>query len=544
MATEATAIVSRYGNLAYTRRGLFALFAWLLWGDFCFTLMEAVVPSILPLKMQSLHSSNWLIALVMSTLPGIFNTTLCPWVSFKSDRHRGRWGRRIPFILATMPFLAVSLVLIGFSDELGRWVHGAFFAGSAVRQSSVIILLLAIFAGCFDLFNMFVNSVYWYLFNDVVPPEHLGQFIGRFKAVSMLTGALYNYLIFRYAQSHMREIYLGAAVLYVVGFGLMCLRIKEREYPPPADAGQKPSLLRDIRTFARECYTNRFYWDIFLGTASSSVGNTIVVFNVFFLLSLGLDLDVIGKLTGVTMLVIATTMIFAGGLVDRWHPVRVMAYFTAFGAFFAFTNWVWLFAEVPSSTFYFWLTLAVLPFAMLSHAISGAASLPREMMLFPRDRFGQFCGAQALIRSACTMLGGLLAGFFIDGAKLFFPDGNYAYRFNFLWSGCFTVLGFAFQYRAFRVWKRLGGEQGYRPPANNCRLEELPPRPDGHGTRRSLLAVNAFAACGTILAAVAYCTWYSRSGNTHLAWIFGIQIAVLLTILGSYLAFVRFMERP
>ena len=42
------------GTLTYTKAGLFAIFAWLLWGDFCLTLMEAVVPSVLPLKLKSL----------------------------------------------------------------------------------------------------------------------------------------------------------------------------------------------------------------------------------------------------------------------------------------------------------------------------------------------------------------------------------------------------------------------------------------------------------------------------------------------------------
>ena len=52
MSGEATAPMNRCGNLVYTRRGLLVVFAWLLWGDFRFNLMdEAVVPSILPLKL-------------------------------------------------------------------------------------------------------------------------------------------------------------------------------------------------------------------------------------------------------------------------------------------------------------------------------------------------------------------------------------------------------------------------------------------------------------------------------------------------------------
>ena len=44
------------GVLSYFKRGLVILFAWMRWGDFFFTLMESVVPSILPttLKAQSI----------------------------------------------------------------------------------------------------------------------------------------------------------------------------------------------------------------------------------------------------------------------------------------------------------------------------------------------------------------------------------------------------------------------------------------------------------------------------------------------------------
>jgi len=106
------------GTLTYTKMGLFVLFAWLLWGDFCFTMMETVVPSILPLKLKGLGCSNWLMGLILTTAPGIMNMTICPYVSFKSDRYRSRWGRRIPFIIWTMPFLCGSLALMGLGDDI------------------------------------------------------------------------------------------------------------------------------------------------------------------------------------------------------------------------------------------------------------------------------------------------------------------------------------------------------------------------------------------------------------------------------------------
>jgi L-asparagine transporter-like permease len=87
------------GTLTYSKMGLVALFGWLLWGDFCFQMMEAVTPSIIPLKLNHLDAPNWVIGLIITTLPAGMNMAVNPWVSYTSDRHRGPRGRRIPFIL-------------------------------------------------------------------------------------------------------------------------------------------------------------------------------------------------------------------------------------------------------------------------------------------------------------------------------------------------------------------------------------------------------------------------------------------------------------
>ena len=54
------------GTLTYTTTGLMALFAWLLWGDFCFTLMAVMVPNVLPLKLNQLGASNMLLVLLVT----------------------------------------------------------------------------------------------------------------------------------------------------------------------------------------------------------------------------------------------------------------------------------------------------------------------------------------------------------------------------------------------------------------------------------------------------------------------------------------------
>ena len=534
----------RCGSVAYTKQGLVILFCWLLWGDFCFNLMETVVPSIIPLKLKSLGSANWIIALIMSTLPGIFNTTICPWVSFKSDHYRSRWGRRIPFILYTMPFLTASLLFIGFSDNIGGWLHGMFFSGSTLSRNTVIILLLAVFAGMFDLFNMFVGSVYYYLYNDVVPENYQSRFMGWSRLVGVLSGALYNYFIYQYALSHMREIYIGAAVLYFAGFGLMCLKVKEGEYPPPPDSDLAPSLLRDIKTFGRECFSVPFYWLIFLGTMFSAVSGTIGVFSVFSLQSLGLDLEQIGKLGAFYGIMIAVCLTFAGVLADRWHPVRVDAYTNAFFLFFTFANLLWIFIDPPVSSIFFWVVVGSNAFAVMLLAVQSTTGMPRMMHLFPRSRFGAFCGAQALVRSAGTMVGGLLAGLFLDVIKDYFPEDSLrSYRYIAVWQAAFAFVTFSLCYGVYRHWKRLGGDAGYTPPLTRIRYADLPKAQDTR-VRKGMFIPISISWLGCLITNGFYFLYFLYlAPNPRSAWVCGVVTLMVALMLPVYMRFVRFMER-
>lgn len=101
----------KVGTLSYTLPGLLLMVLWLLWGDFCFSLMQSVFPAVAPLMLGKLEAPNWMIALFLSTIPGILNATVCPFVSYWSDRYRSPLGRRIPFILYTIPFLCLFLIL-------------------------------------------------------------------------------------------------------------------------------------------------------------------------------------------------------------------------------------------------------------------------------------------------------------------------------------------------------------------------------------------------------------------------------------------------
>lgn len=538
--------VFRAGSLIYSKKGLVILFGWMLWGDFCFTLMDAVVPSILPLKLRSLGSANVLIGFMMTTLPGIFSFTITPWLSFKSDRYRSSWGRRRPFILLTMPFLTLSMVFIGFSVDIGDWVHRNMFAGSVVSQATVIIVLLAIFAAMFELFNVFVNTVYWYLFNDVVPIERMGRFMALFRLVSTITSAAYNFFIFQFAESHMREIFLGAALLYLIGFGAMLLRVKEGEYPDPPDDGYRVGLLEKIRIFSRQCFSMRYYWDIFLTNTFVAMSMTIGVFGVFFNQSLGLSLDQIGKMAAISAITVPICFLFAGNLVDRWNPVRVSTYVLVNSVITGLGAWVWIFVAAPPPVLYVWIVVITgVVFGAPLSALSQTAEMTRLMRLLPREQYGQFSGALAMVRSLAVMVGGVLAGLWVDFWRRIYGD-DFAYRFNFLYKEILILFAFYFYYRSYRAWKLLGGDAGYEAPKEGFSLANLKPRPGADNrVYWGLVGVVTFSVVGQMLAQGAwlvYYTWYEP--NRHYATIFSIALVLSLLLYGLYVAIIRHLERP
>lgn len=453
------------GTLSYTQAALIAVFAWMLWGDFCFTLMDTIVNSTLPLKLKALNAPNWLIGMILSAIPNILGMTVCPYISFKSDRYRSKWGRRIPFILWTIPFLCLSLLLLGWSDHISLLLQKHVLILSNICPATLTIALIGVFMALFQFFNMFVSSVFWYLFNDVIPPQFLARFVGLFRIVGIAAGAFYNYFVFRFAESNMREIFTGAAILYFIGLGMMCLRVKEGEYPPlEGENADENKGLSGIKIFFNECFKDKFYWLIFTFSSFLTISTTIGLFNVFFYREMGLTLDNIGKFSAITGIAALLAMYFTAIFVDRWHPLRTFMYLCIFSVVGYLMNWVWVFVTLPGN-YYFWLCLGIGLISAFQYALTTACGLPLFMRLFPKSRYGQFCSAMVIVRSFCCIVAGLASGLFIDLMKWFFNGSDFAYRFNFIWLAGFTAGTAVFGVWMYIYWHRLGADRNYHPPA-------------------------------------------------------------------------------
>ncbi len=459
------------GTLVYSKAGLTSLFMWILWGDFCFTMMETVVPSIVPLRLKELQSPNWIMGLVLVTIPSILNVILNPIISTASDRHRGRFGRRIPFMLFTVPFVSITLCIMAFSTELGGWFHSMIGTATGWSTAAVTVGVIALAMGLFKFSDMFVNTVFWYFFNDVVPHNVMARFFSLFRIVGASAGVIYNYFIYQYALSHLRLIFLLVAGLYFVGFTLMCLMVKEGKYPPPSKLAEKRAdVIQMVKNYAGECLKYRIYRYFFLHNMFWSLAGACGIFGVFLNLSLGLTLQQLGTIAAAVGVANVILTYPAGALADRFHPLRVMFWIKVGLLSIAPLNFIWLFTNfTPEVNFKIVIALNVvnLPLALIYNVVG----LPMYMRILPKDRFGQFCSFNAICAAGIGALGGVVAGGYIDLMRRVFPDEawgkDFCYRMIPAWGFPFLVLGMIFLVLLYRSWQKLGGDTHYVPPGGD-----------------------------------------------------------------------------
>jgi len=441
----------RVGTLTYTAGGLVVLFGWLLWGDFAWQLKERSVAPVVQLMLRKFEASDFLTGLFLLSLPAAVGVLLGPIIGYHSDRHRGRWGRRIPYLLVTTPFIALAMYGLAFSPVIGGWVHHALGWPASSRNLTVIVVM-GLFWTLFELATVTANAIFGALINDVVPHDIIGRFFGLFRAVSLITGMLFNFYLIGSAKEHFMPLFVVIGTAYGVGIALMCFRVKEGGYPPvePAVPGAAPGLATAVRSFAHNCFSRPYYLWVFAWLALSNLAFVpINLYSVYAAESFGLSMEMYGKYLVVTY---ACSLVLAyplGWMADRFHAIRVgLATLAIYGAAMAVAYFL---VTGPKS-----FGAALMAHVVLSGCyFTGAAAIGQ--MLFPKLKFAQFASSAAVISALINIGFGPGLGLLLDGL-------GRDYHFTIGLSGLLGLAAFGVGLVVYRRFVALGGLRNYTAP--------------------------------------------------------------------------------
>ncbi len=436
------------GSLTYTARGLVVLFAWLLWGDFCFQLFESVVPRFVPLYMKELQASNALIGLMTGSVIGVINVAFLPLISSWSDRHRGPRGRRVPFLLWATPGTALLLFLIGFVPEVGGWLQlhvvDRFWT---LPKGAVALSLLCGFIVAYHFFNMVLNSIYFCLFRDVVPGSVMNRFLAIFRIVGTLGGFVFSRYFLGEVMENRQVVFLGFSLLCLVSFWSMCWGVREGDYPPPAPA--ETDVGRTFFTYFRECFSVPVYRYYYVAQMFLWLTRPTYAFWILFATdTLKLDLGLTGRILSWSLLAQAVFYLPTSYLCDRFQAIRIVTASTILNigamilSYFLIRN---------DKSLLVLTLLAQIPVVWL-----GLGEMSLGMTLFNRERYGQLSSNVFVVGCGATILGGYALGRFIDIAG--------TYRVIFLWNLAMFIPALLALFLVFREWKKLGGSKNYIPP--------------------------------------------------------------------------------
>jgi MFS family permease len=434
------------GTLRYNQPQLFILFFWLMWNDFSILLIESVTN--LTQVLYQDHGANYTEMALFGSTAGYLTMWINPWCSTWSDRHRGRWGRRRPFLFASVPLFALSLMSLPFMPELGDFMTR--FAPVAALVKLISIPGPVLFVGLASLLcgicNAMVMAIFSYLYFDVVPETVMGRFQSMTKVVAMIVALVWNFFIYGQAVHHIKAVYIGTASFCLVVYLISTWQIKEGDYPPP-DPHARGGTFAPVRAYFIECFSDPFYLWIFAAFALyniNGVSSQVQFAYIHYDLKMGLDTigNINGWASGITMILGLVLGFFFGALLDRFKPVRMMAPIYALWGITKLGGF--LFVHDYGSFLAWSVVNNVCGFTV------GVVQAAIIIEVFPREKLGQFCSANAVTIQLVTNTATLIAAWFFDHLK-----NN---RCAFLWQAAFLFIGAAAFVKVHANWKARRGQ--------------------------------------------------------------------------------------
>lgn len=442
------------GTLVYTTSGIVGLFAWLALGDFAWWMRER---SVLPMSqwyLSQLETSSLLFSVLTVSLPAVIQFVVSPIISVKSDRHRGPRGRRIPFLIS-LTLLAMGCMLgLGLTPVLVHWLHGFGVVAGLVSERLIALGFFVVFWTGFEVTLWGSKPIFDGLVNDVVPRPLLGRFFALFRAVGLIDGMVFNYWVMGLVPAHFTLIMSIAGLVYGTAFVLVCLKIKEGDYPPPPPREDAPPLRRlrtESRRYIRECFTSRYYLSVF--SLIMLAGLSFIPFYTFsipYAKHLGVSMDLYGKATALTYLISLGLTFPLGWLADKFHPLRIGIVVLSLHV-----------TLMVAATFLVRDAHAYLFVLVASGIVAGsyytATASTLQQHLFPRNSFAQFSSASLIFDATARFCLAPVMGGIIDAT-------GKNYRAIFVMGFVLTIAALGMAFLVLARFKKLGGPGNYVAP--------------------------------------------------------------------------------
>ncbi|MDD3119245.1 MAG: MFS transporter [Victivallales bacterium] len=435
----------RNGTLVYTFSGLITLFLLLLLGDFSWSLKERSIIQIVQLLIKEYGASDTLSAILTMSMPAALGMVLTPIICYRSDRCRSRWGRRIPYLTLMTPVASVAIIGMAYSPVLGKFLAQSGICSTPERG---VLWMMGVCWTVFEFSSVMAGALFTALVNDVVPHEVMGRFYGLFRCISLGSGIVFNWWFLGFASTHPQYLFLGVCIIYTLGFMIMCLFVKEGEYPAPEPAsGGK---LAATVEYMKLSFSNPYYCLVLGFYAMAIIAmSPVSSFAVLYATHMHISMDTYGKAIAATFglsLVLSYPM---GMLADRIHPLRVGVIMIFVYGVVALSGY---FFVIGPKTF---LTFFVISVGIAGCYFNGAASLLPKLL--PQKDFGSMSSAGEIIRSLGTMVGLPVLGVMLD-----YTGHKYIYLFLVAGIGCFLTGGMGIL--LYREFKKHGGPNNYQAP--------------------------------------------------------------------------------
>ena len=437
------------GTLSYNKKGLWLVFFWLMWNDFSIMLLEQLT-GLTSILMRDRGASYTLMA-AFGTIGGLLGMWINPFFSTWSDRLRTRFGRRRPFLLIATPLFAASLIVIPFMPDfyhyLMRFETMAAILNRLPVNGEVLFIGAASIAS--GLFNAVVLAIFSYYYWDVVPEIVLGRFNSISRIVTVAAGMVWSFVIVGYAEHHAKAVYIGVSIFCLSVYLLSVWRVKEGNYPPPEPRKTK-NIIEPLFDYFKDCFSKPYYLWIFVGTLLFQLGNQGNIFQFFYLRNdLGLDLAATGWITGVGL---TATTIFgvvlgypAGSMIDRLKPIRVIPATFFIWSLLCLASFFYIRDKTSAASMACMININLFIFSVALGAVT--------VELFPREKIGQFCSAQAFFYQTIIMvLNPCVISPFFDWLKF--------NRAGYIWAAFFYFMAGLVTVKVYFNWKQKKKDAG------------------------------------------------------------------------------------